>query len=98
MSRHSLEENEPVTDPINHVPMPDPYDEPPPKDPVESKVVAASGTTLVASLLFALANGYATTDGVLAPLPMWAQFPILLILPPLATFAAGWAKTSNRAG
>jgi hypothetical protein len=92
MSRHSLDEEEPVTDPINHVP-PDPeptWSEPPPEDRIESKVIASSGATLLASL------GYATTDGVLAPLPQWAQFPILLILPPLATFFAGYRKTSNR--
>lgn len=67
-----------------------------PPDVVDTKVKASALTTLAASLGFALANGYATTDGVLDPLPKWAQFPILLILPPLATFLAGYRTPSNR--
>lgn len=67
-----------------------------PPNVIENKVKASTAMTLLASLGYALANAYGTTEGVLDPLPQAVQFPILVVLPVLATFLAGWATPSNR--
>jgi hypothetical protein len=63
---------------------------------IEDKVKASTAATFAASLGYALANAYGTTRGVLDPLPQWAQFPLLVVLPVVATFCAGYLTPSNR--
>jgi hypothetical protein len=63
---------------------------------IEDKVKASTAATFAASLIYALANAYSTTRGVLDPLPQWAQFPLLVALPVVATFCAGYMTPSNR--
>lgn len=65
---------------------------------VDNKVKASTSVTLLASLGFALANAYSSTAGVLDPLPQAVQFPLLVLLPVLATFLAGYATPSQRVG
>lgn len=65
---------------------------------VESKVKASTLAALLASIAVAVLNGVQDTPGLLAPLPPIAQTVILLLVPPLLAFAAGYATPSNRVG
>ena len=67
-----------------------------PDPTIEAKVVVSSLVTLAASLVVAWLNGVQDSPGLLGGLPAPWQFIILTALPPLLTFAAGWAKPSNR--
>lgn len=68
-----------------------------PDSTIEAKVFASSAVSLLASLVVAWLNGVQDNPSLLGALdPTW-QFVILTAVPPLLTFAAGWAKTSNRA-
>lgn len=68
-----------------------------PDKTIEVKVFAASAVSLAASLVVAWLNGLQENPDLLGGLdPTW-QFIILTAVPPLLTFAGGWAKTSNRA-
>lgn len=63
---------------------------------VEAKVVASSLVALVVSVVVAALNAVQADSALLGGLPPWAQALILAVAPPLATFLAGYAKTSNR--
>ena len=79
--------------------MTGPFDTPPTGDvstKVEAKVTAASLVTLLASLALALLNALQTDSSILGGLPPALQFVLITIIPTLATFLAGYAKTSNR--
>lgn len=79
-----------MTEPINHTPI----NEPP--KVVEAKVTAASLVTLLASIAIALLNALQADSTILGSLPPAAQFVLIAVIPPLLTFAGGYAKTSNR--
>jgi hypothetical protein len=67
-----------------------------PDPTIEVKVLASSAVALVASLVVAWLNGVQDNPDLLGGLdPTW-QFIILTAVPPLLTFAGGWAKASNR--
>lgn len=61
----------------------------------EVKVTTSAIGTLGASLVLAIFNGVAADSSVLGDLPAWAQFIIILILPPLITFFSGYATPST---
>lgn len=65
---------------------------------VEAKLTVASLITLAASMAFALLNAVQHDSSILGSLPPWLQFVLITVVPPLATFLAGYAKTSNRVG
>ncbi len=65
-------------------------------DVVEAKVTVASLVTLAASVVFALLNAVQESPGVLAGVPSWLQFVLIVAIPPVSAFAAGYAKPSNR--
>lgn len=67
-----------------------------PSQTIEAKVVTSSLVTLAASLVVAWLNALQEQPDLLAGLPPVWQFIILTAVPPVLTFAAGWAKTSNR--
>jgi hypothetical protein len=68
-----------------------------PDKTIEAKVFASSAVTLLASLVVAWLNGVQENPDLLGGLPPELQFVLLTAVPPLLTFAGGWAKTSNRA-
>jgi hypothetical protein len=68
----------------------------PVEDVVERKVISSSLVTLAVSLLIALLNGVAADSTLLGALPPVVQAIILASVPPLVTFAAGYATPSNR--
>lgn len=70
--------------------------EPAPTTPVSPKVTASTAVTLLASLALAILNGVAADSSILGGLPSQLQFILLLVIPPLATFAAGWATRDPR--
>lgn len=70
--------------------MPDPH------DLIESKVKASTVATVLASVAVAVLNGVAADSTLLGPLPAPVQAVILLLIPPLATFLAGYTTRSNR--
>lgn len=61
------------------------------KAPVEAKVKASTWSALAAGMVLAVVNAVQDQPGILGPLPEWAQFLILAVLPPLAVFLAGYA-------
>jgi hypothetical protein len=63
---------------------------------VEAKVTAASSVTLLFAVLAAVLIALQDDPTILFGLPPWLQFVLVASVPPLATFAAGYAKTSNR--
>lgn len=69
---------------------------PAPSKAVEVKVVAASVVTLFASIALSLLNALQNDSSILGGLPPWLQFVLITAIPPLATFAAGYAQRSNR--
>lgn len=60
---------------------------------VEVKLVVAS---VLAAMLYALAQAVAANTAILDPLPEWARFTILAVLPTVLAFAGGYMKSSNR--
>lgn len=65
---------------------------------VENKVKASTLVTLLASIGVAVLNGVQDQPSLLAPLPPLAQTAILLLVPPLLAFLAGYVTPSNRVG
>ena len=63
---------------------------------VEAKVWAATLATTAASVAVAVLNAVQDNPALLGVFPVWAQSLILVIVPPLLTFLAGYAKRSNR--
>ncbi|AEA27940.1 hypothetical protein Psed_5815 [Pseudonocardia dioxanivorans CB1190] len=63
---------------------------------VEVKVVVSALVTLVAGVALSLLNALQTDSSILGGLPPWLQFVLITAIPPLATFAAGYAQPSNR--
>lgn len=61
---------------------------------VEVKVVAASAGALVVGVALALVIGLQENPAVIAGLPPWLQFVIITILPPVASWLGGFAKSS----
>lgn len=59
--------------------------------PVEAKVTAATAGSLAVAIAVAVLNGLADGPGLLGSLPMWAQTMILLLVPPLHTWLAGYS-------
>lgn len=59
--------------------------------PVEAKVKASTWSALAAGMALAVVNAVQDQPGILEPMPGWAQFLILAVLPPLAVFLAGYA-------
>lgn len=68
----------------------------PPTGKVDAKVWASSAAAAVLSGLVAVANAVQDTPGLLAPLPKAWQAAILLLVPLVSVFAAGYVKASNR--
>lgn len=67
---------------------------PPPvvvKRPVETKVVVSTLMTAAAGLGGAMLNAFVDHSTLLGTLPSWAQFLVIVLAPPLATFLAGYA-------
>lgn len=63
---------------------------------VEAKVWASTLVTLGFAVFVAVGSAITEQPTLLDFLPPWLQYLALAGLPPLLTFAAGWAKTSNR--
>jgi hypothetical protein len=80
--------------------MTDPYDydDPPAGSLVERKVTAATFATLAFSMLTALLIAIQNDPTILLGLPPWLQFVLIAVLPPIATFVAGYGTPSNRVG
>lgn len=100
MGDHELPDDTPA-EPV--VPEPEPAPVPPPvpvvaavQDVIESKVIVSSLVTLVAGCAAAVLNEVETNATLLGGLPPWAQALVLCLVPPLLTFAGGYATTSNR--
>lgn len=64
---------------------------------VEAKVWASSVATLLLSGVVAILNAIQDEPSLLGFLPPQAQTVVLLVVPSLLTFAAGYVKRSNRA-
>lgn len=61
---------------------------------VEVKVVAASAGALVVGVALALVIGLQENPQIIQGLPVWLQFVIITILPPIGSWLAGFAKSS----
>lgn len=61
---------------------------------VEVKVVAASAGALVVGVGLALVIGLQENPQIIAGFPVWLQFVLITILPPIASWLAGFAKSS----
>lgn len=67
--------------------------------PVETKVIAATVVTLALSVTAAMLNAVQANPDLLGDLPTWAQTVLILLVPPLLTFIAGYhAPHTNRGG
>lgn len=69
-----------------------------PPDVVEAKVIASTLVAVVAGVVVAILNGVLANNSLLGGLPPVAQAVILLAVPPVLNFAAGYATPSNRVG
>lgn len=58
---------------------------------VETKVLVATAITGLAGLGGAMLNAFVGSSALLGSLPAWAQFLVVVLAPPLATFLAGYA-------
>lgn len=66
---------------------------------VEAKVKAATAATSAVGLVLAVLTWVQDHPESLPMLPRWAQGVILLVVPPLVTFASGWlARHTPRGG
>lgn len=64
---------------------------------IEAKVVAATATTAAAGIGVAVLNDVEADHSLLGGTPSWLQALILVVVPPLATFLAGYqAKHTAR--
>lgn len=60
----------------------------------EVKVIAASAGALVVGVALALVIGLQENPQIIQGLPVWLQFVIITILPPVAAWLGGYAKSS----
>lgn len=72
--------------------------EKPVDDLIEAKVASSTLVTLAASIGIAVLNGVLGDSTLLGGLPPVVQALILVLIPPLVTFLAGYATPSNRVG
>jgi hypothetical protein len=64
---------------------------------VEAKVIASTATTAAASIGVAVLNDVETDHALLGTTPAWLQALLIVVIPPVATFLAGWnAKHTPR--
>jgi hypothetical protein len=63
---------------------------------VDSKVWAATGYSAAVSVILVVLNALQEHPEMIAGLPVWAQSLLLLLVPTVGTWAAGYWKTSNR--
>lgn len=60
----------------------------------EVKVIASSAGALVVGVALALVIGLQENPQIIQGLPVWLQFVIITILPPVAAWLGGYAKSS----
>lgn len=72
---------------------PDRPDEPAPpvRAPVETKVTAATVASFAAGIAAAVLNAAVADTALLGAAPAWLQFLAVTVVPPAATFLAGYA-------
>jgi hypothetical protein len=58
---------------------------------VETKVVAATASSLAIGLAIALLNGAQSNTPLLGGLPLWLQYLLLVAVPPVLAFLVGYA-------
>lgn len=58
---------------------------------VETKVWASTVGALLAAAALAIVNGVTADSALLGSLPGWAQFVIILAVPPIVAFLSGYA-------
>lgn len=58
---------------------------------VELKVIASTAAASVVGVAATVLNQTSGDEQLLAPLPIWAQTLVTMLVPPLAAFAAGWS-------
>ncbi|MCW7941704.1 hypothetical protein AAW14_06610 [Streptomyces hygroscopicus] len=58
--------------------------------PVETKVKAATAVGVAVGVLITLLNSVVGNSQLMGSMPAWLQSLLTLIVPPLATFWAGW--------
>jgi type VI protein secretion system component VasF len=62
---------------------------------VEAKVVAATLGSTVISTLIAVLNVVSNDSNLISDLPLWAQFIMLVVIPPVITFWHGYQMSSK---
>jgi hypothetical protein len=69
---------------------------PPPPAAVEAKVIASTAASLVIAAVVAVLNAVQTDHTLLGGLPVLVQTVLLVLVPPLLTFAAGYQAPHTR--
>jgi hypothetical protein len=62
----------------------------PPHPPIEAKVSAAAAGSLLAAAAVAVLNAVQDNGRLLGGLPTWVQTALLVLVPPLLTWLAGY--------
>lgn len=58
--------------------------------PIEAKVKASTAVATVVGVLVTLLNTAVGNSQLMGSMPSWLQSLLTLVVPPLATFLAGW--------
>jgi len=62
---------------------------------IEIKVVLSTAGTLVASMILAIINAVSDNPSLLSGLPLWLQFVLITIIPPIIAFLTGYVTPSK---